>query len=196
MRFTLADAGDSIEDANFEEEMAEAQLLRLYTFIEWVKEVLNVNQEDVQNDHLSPALDIVNAIYAEQRKENYRKDTHYNYYDHVFESEINRAIKLTEESYEKMLYKDVLKYGFFELQIARDKYRELCTESEKMNLRLIEWFIEVQTILLAPICPHICDYLYQFIHPGTTIMRAKWPKAGKRFFLKKSTKNYFLIIFP
>jgi len=78
-----------------------------------------------------------------------------------------------------MLYKDVLKYGFFELQIARDNYRELCSESEQMNLCLIKRFIEVQVILLAPICPHISDYIYQFLHPGTTIMNAKWPTAGK-----------------
>lgn len=40
MRLCLADAGDSIEDANFVESMADAGILRLYTFIEWVKEVL------------------------------------------------------------------------------------------------------------------------------------------------------------
>jgi leucyl-tRNA synthetase len=158
MRIKLADAGDSIEDANFEEETAEAQLLRLYTFVDWVKEVLNINQE-------IPS---------------YRTDdTNYNYYDKVFQSEINRAIQLTEESYEKMLYKDVLKYGYFELQIARDNYRELCSESEGMNLLIIKRFIEVQVLLLAPICPHICDYVYQLLYPGTTIMNARWPTAGK-----------------
>jgi leucyl-tRNA synthetase len=204
MRFTLADAGDSIEDANFEEEMAEAQLLRLYTFVEWVKEVLNINPIDIQDEnipkspsekdatvvsslvnwvkeklHITPSLENGNEEWTEQQKANYRTDTNYNYYDNVFESEINRAIKLTEESYDKMLYKDVLKFGFFELQKARDNYRELCSESEQMNLRLIKRFIEVQTILLAPICPHICDYVYQFLHPETTIMNAKWPSVGK-----------------
>jgi leucyl-tRNA synthetase len=205
MRLTLADAGDSIEDANFEVEMAEAQLLRLYTFIEWVKEVLNINPIDIEQrtnpttpsdenptvvssvinwvkdklHHLSSSLDNTNQEFTEQQQKHYRTDTNYNYYDHVFESEINRSIKLTEESYEKMLYKDVLKYGFFELQTARDNYRELCSESEQMNLRLIKRFIEVQAILLAPICPHISDYVYQFLHPGTTIMNAKWPTVGK-----------------
>jgi leucyl-tRNA synthetase len=205
MRLTLADAGDSIEDANFEVEMAEAQLLRLYTLIEWVKEVLNINPVDIEQEtnpttpsednstvvssvinwvkdklhNLSPSFDHKNEEFTDQQKSNYRTDTNYNYYDHVFESEMNRAIKLTEESYEKMLYKDVLKYGFFELQSARDNYRELCLEGEQMNLRLIKRFIEVQAILLAPICPHISDYIYQFLHPGTTIMNAKWPIAGK-----------------
>ena len=40
MRLTLADAGDSVEDANFVESTADAAILRLYTFIEWVKEVM------------------------------------------------------------------------------------------------------------------------------------------------------------
>ena len=40
MRLCLADGGDSIEDANFVESMANAGILRLYTFIEWVKELL------------------------------------------------------------------------------------------------------------------------------------------------------------
>jgi len=40
MRLSLADAGDSVEDANFMEEMTEAGLLRLYNLLEWVKEML------------------------------------------------------------------------------------------------------------------------------------------------------------
>ena len=40
MRFTLADAGDGIEDANFVEVMANAGILRLYAFMEWVKEMI------------------------------------------------------------------------------------------------------------------------------------------------------------
>jgi leucyl-tRNA synthetase len=40
MRLTLADSGDSVEDANFVESTADAAILRLYTFIEWVKEMI------------------------------------------------------------------------------------------------------------------------------------------------------------
>ena len=36
MRLALADAGDGIEDANYVVNVAEAGILRLYTFIEWV----------------------------------------------------------------------------------------------------------------------------------------------------------------
>jgi leucyl-tRNA synthetase len=40
MRLCLADAGDSVEDANFVEATAEAGLLRLYAFVDWIKETL------------------------------------------------------------------------------------------------------------------------------------------------------------
>ena len=37
MRLALADAGDSIEDANFVEKTADAAILRLFTLVEWTK---------------------------------------------------------------------------------------------------------------------------------------------------------------
>ena len=42
MRLALADAGDSVEDANFVEMMAEAGLLRLYTYLDWVREMIAI----------------------------------------------------------------------------------------------------------------------------------------------------------
>ena len=36
-RLALADAGDSLEDANFVFSMADARLLRLHSQLEWVK---------------------------------------------------------------------------------------------------------------------------------------------------------------
>ena len=36
-RMTLADAGDTLEDANFVFDMAHGGILRLYAYIEWIK---------------------------------------------------------------------------------------------------------------------------------------------------------------
>ncbi|KAI8440512.1 hypothetical protein MSG28_001770 [Choristoneura fumiferana] len=52
----------------------------------------------------------------------------YNFHDKVFISEMNMKINQTDDSYNKMLFKEALKSGVFELQAARDKYRELCSE--------------------------------------------------------------------
>jgi leucyl-tRNA synthetase len=135
MRITLADAGDSVEDANFVESVAEANLLRLFAFYEWCKET--VENKATFRDASSPI-----QTYA----------------DKVFESEINKTIAETKKHYEAMIFKDVLKTGFFEFQTARDRYREL--SFEPMHAGLLFRFIDAQLILLAPICPHICEYIW------------------------------------
>lgn len=43
-------------------------------------------------------------------------------------------------------------------QAAKDKYRELAIEG--MHRDLVFQFIERQTLLLAPICPHLCEYTW------------------------------------
>lgn len=85
-RLCLADAGDSIEDANFVEANADAGILRLYTFIEWVQEMIETK----------PLL---------------RKGPKDTFNDKVFISEMNLKTKETAEFYEKMLFKDGLRYG-------------------------------------------------------------------------------------
>ena len=47
MRLCLADAGDSVEDANFVEKTAESGLLRLFAFIEWIEEMNEKRGEGV-----------------------------------------------------------------------------------------------------------------------------------------------------
>ena len=153
---TLADAGDTVEDANFVEAVAEANLLRLYSFYEWCKETYD-NFDKKQNFRFT------NDTSA------------YTYADKVFENEINKTILTTKKLYDTMMYKEVLKSGFFELQSARDRYRELCFE-DLMHSTLIKRFIEVQLILLSPICPHICEHIWlNVIQSKESILKASWP---------------------
>lgn len=60
-----------------------------------------------------------------------------------------------------MLFKEALRTGFFEMQAARDKYRELCLDG--MNIDLVLKFIEVQTILISPICPHVAEHVWELL---------------------------------
>ncbi|KAL1506028.1 hypothetical protein ABEB36_005464 [Hypothenemus hampei] len=152
MRLCLADAGDSVEDANFVEANADAGILRLYTFIEWVKEIL-------------------------KSKDILRSGKNYTFNDKVFESEINLKIKETDDFYTKMLFKEALRTGFFELQAARDKYRELCL-LDGMHIDLILRFIEIQALLLSPICPHVAEKVWELLGNKTSIVKASWPKVG------------------
>ncbi|XP_039311411.1 leucine--tRNA ligase, cytoplasmic isoform X2 [Solenopsis invicta] len=150
-RLCLADAGDSIEDANFVESTAEAGIHRLYNFVEWVRDTLNKDalNEDVQE---------------------------YKFHDKVFESEINLKIRETGEYYSKMLYKEALRTGFYELLAARDKYLQL---TSTVNPNLIKKYIEIQIILLSPICPHICEYIWgDLLKKDGFILDATWPVVG------------------
>ena len=151
MRFSLADAGDGVEDANFVEAMADAGLLRLYAFLDWVREMIAI-------------------------KDTLRTGPKDSFNDRVFVSEMNRGITETKEFYEKMLFKEALRTGFFEFQASRDKYREM--ELDGMHHDLVFQFIEFQLLLLSPICPHLCEYIWSIIGKKETIMKASWPKAG------------------
>ncbi|MBN3323262.1 SYLC protein, partial [Atractosteus spatula] len=151
MRLALADAGDTVEDANFVEAMADAGILRLYTWVEWVKEMI-ANQNSLRS---GPAN---------------------TFNDRVFASEMNAGIIRTDQHYEKMMFKEALKSGFFEFQAAKDKYRELAIEG--MHRDLVFQFIEFQTLLLAPICPHLCEYTWTLLGKSGSLMKAAWPVAG------------------
>uniref|UniRef100_A0A8C5BEW2 leucine--tRNA ligase n=1 Tax=Gadus morhua TaxID=8049 RepID=A0A8C5BEW2_GADMO len=117
MRLALADAGDTVEDANFVETMADAGILRLYTWVEWVKEMI-ANQSSLRTGNPDTSND----------------------------------------------------------RAAKDKYRELAIEG--MHRDLVFRFIEMQTLLLAPICPHLCEYTWSLLAKGGSLMKASWPAAG------------------
>eukprot|EP01135_Chromosphaera_perkinsii_P012079 Nk52_evm17s2579 gene=Nk52_evmTU17s2579 len=152
IRYALADAGDGLDDANFVEDTANAGVLRLYTQLMWVQEILKA---DLRTGDCS------------------------SFFDRIFASEINKAIVGTEQAYEKMMYREALKEGFFELQAARDRYREMTLSYGGMHKDLIRRFIEVQAILISPICPHFAEHLYTNLlgHPNS-VLKASWPKVA------------------
>ncbi|XP_043220831.1 leucine--tRNA ligase, cytoplasmic-like [Amphibalanus amphitrite] len=150
MRLSLADAGDSVEDANFVESMADAGILRLYTMLEWVKEMV-------------------------ANKASLRAGSASCFNDRVFLNAINHQIVQTQANYDKCLFKEALKTGFFELQLVRDTYREQTTEG--MHVDLVFRFIEVQALLLSPICPHVAEKIWQLIGKEGSIQSARWPTA-------------------
>lgn len=150
LRLALADASDTIEDANFVEKMADGGILKLYTFLEWVKEMLAM-KESLRSGHMG------------------------SFQDHVFINEINNAISKAKGSYDNMLFREAVKVAFYEFQAARDRYREMCTEG--IHRDLVFKFIEVQVLLLAPICPHLCEHIWKLIGHEKSIMYASWPKV-------------------
>lgn len=76
-------------------------------------------------------------------------------------------------------YKDALKYGFYELQSARDWYREV-TSDIGMHSELVTYWIRVAALLVAPIAPHFAEHIYSSILKSpTSIQLALWPTPAE-----------------
>ncbi|PKA48447.1 leucyl-tRNA synthetase [Apostasia shenzhenica] len=151
-RFSLADAGDGMDDANFVSETANAAILRLTKEIAWIEEVLSAESS-------------------------LRAGPPSTYADFAFSNEIKIAVKLTEQNYNDYMFRNALKTGFYDLQAARDEYRVSCG-SGGMNCGLLLFFIDVQTRLIAPICPHYAEYVWRFLlKKDGAVVNSGWPVA-------------------
>lgn len=154
MRFGLADAGDTLDDANFSDKNANAGILRLYTQVHWVQEVIN----NIGNFRTGP------------------KDQ---FFDGVFESYINKAIEETDHFYSRTQFREAIRTGFHDLQNARDHYRAVCEGSAlPMHADLLLRFIEVQAVLIAPVCPHFAEKLWRVLKKEGSVLHAKWPTVS------------------
>ncbi|KAL1917157.1 uncharacterized protein VTP21DRAFT_4813 [Calcarisporiella thermophila] len=155
-RISLADAGDGIEDANFEEVTANAAILRLFTLMEWCEDMVK-NQDSLRTGP-------VDQIF----------------HDRVFAHEMNRCIHLADEAYSQLQFREALKNGFYELQHARDWYQQVCQVAGGMHRDLVLRFIEVQALLLSPIAPHWAEHIWSTVlKKPESVMRARWPEAPK-----------------
>jgi len=169
MRFTLADAGDSIEDANFTNATANKLVLRLDTLYKWFLEIFSKPEE--LTDDRSGLM------------------------DDIFENEMNRLIAETTRSMEEMKYHEALRTGFFEFMAIRDNYRSAVAN---MNNQLIKSWSLSLIAMLSPFCPHFCEYVYQnvwlkLINPDDeirSIIFAKWPVAGEVDVLLSAKNQY------
>jgi len=156
-RLTLADAGDGIEDANFEEKTANAAILRLHTLLDWAEEV------------------VTGETRAKLRPADSPKDS---YHDKVFENEINDLIAQTKAHYEGTMYKEALRTGFYELQGTRDWYREV-TADIGMHAGLLQYWIRVAALLVCPVAPHFAEHLWSdLLKEPKSIQLARWPEPS------------------
>jgi len=165
MRIALADAGDAMDDANFEHQTANGAILRLTKELTWIEEIIG-------------SLDTL------------RDEEPTSFIDRVFENELKFAVHVTKEKYDQYLFREALKYGVYDLQIARDQYRYACG-AEGMNRRLVLMYIDWSTRLLAPICPHLCEHIWRDLlkHDGFVI-KAGWPQVDKPDLMLQQMSQY------
>ncbi|EME32838.1 leucyl-tRNA synthetase [Galdieria sulphuraria] len=165
VRFALADAGDGVEDANFQLKTADDAVLKLTALLAFVKEGCE-------------QLEIMRTEAAE---------TSSRFEDRVFLSEIRRTIRLCKEKYDEMLYREALKIGFFEFQEALGRYRKVVHADKSkstmndVNRELFLFYCQIQALVLCPVCPHTSEMIWEWIAKATqqnaeaSILQSHWP---------------------
>lgn len=150
-RIALADAGDTVDDANFDETVANATILRMYELREWctaiVKDAVTVQ---------SP------AEYIQLRDSKKYKNTDIiqrngplTFLDNLFNDEMNTLVSEAVANYDGYLFKAALKSALYEFTGARDQYRSGTNAAGiGMHVDLTRRYVELQALLLAPVAPH------------------------------------------
>ncbi|KAJ2081798.1 cytosolic leucyl tRNA synthetase [Coemansia sp. RSA 988] len=165
-RLTLAAAGDSMEDANFEEAVANKAILDLHLLMEWIAEAQKAlalqesaseNPTQTSSISLRPATSPMTII------------------DRMFDAEIDALTISTGTSYERTMYREAVTTGFYNFINARDRYINITTEVGMHPVPLRK-FINRQIIQLSPITPHWAEHMWKTVLGNTTsIMDARWP---------------------
>ncbi|KAH8701682.1 leucyl-tRNA synthetase [Talaromyces proteolyticus] len=153
VRIAFADAGDGIEDANFDETVANSNILRLHTLKEWAEEV--AKDETLRT---GPA------------------DT---FWDKLFNNEINVIVREAKLQYTETNFKLALKSALYDLTSARDAYREAATAAGVgMHRGVILRYLEIQALIIAPITPHWAEYVWlEVLKKGDTIHHQVFPEV-------------------
>ena len=187
-RITLADAGDGLDDANFDTDVANATILKLFTLEKWIQ-------------------DNIKAAIPEGHTDFQTHKDNFDLWDHIFINAINLGIEKATQYYDEIKYKQMLKFGFYELQSLKEDY--LIAKGGKANPYTLMWFLQVQLVLINPIIPHFAQYCWNaYVYPVLSksqnfpescenLNRMPWPKAtaahdkvtSERYSYMKDTKS-------
>ncbi|GAW13850.1 hypothetical protein ANO14919_032400 [Xylariales sp. No.14919] len=155
-RVALADAGDAVDDANFSESVANAAILKLYELRQWLENMILGDGKDGQR---SGPL---------------------NFWDTLFDNELNRLVWETKAAYDAHLFRAALRSGFYNLTGSRDVYRD-AVGAMGMHSKLVRRYAELQCLLLAPVAPHWCEYVWtEVLGHKHSIQVASWPNDCPR----------------
>eukprot|EP00371_Babesia_bovis_P003168 XP_001611815.1 leucyl-tRNA synthetase [Babesia bovis T2Bo] len=149
-RVALADAGDGLDDANFAKETAEAAVLKLHT-------ILLSCQSDMELGNRACSADGIGQ-----------------YAKNVFLNEIAVLVEKTKEAYTGFVYRDALKYCFYDYISARRNYLQMAQgDIDSSALRL---YHETFCRIANPIVPHMCEYLWrQVLGKPNSLVGVLWP---------------------
>jgi leucyl-tRNA synthetase len=174
-RFALADAGDSLEDSNFDRSVANQAITYLFIEVEWILSVLD------------------------EWKANKLRSGELSFMDRAFDNEMDYLIEATKKHFNALCFRDGLHKCWYDMIIARDIYRDFCIRcGVAFHSDIIMRFVRSLILMMQPICPHWSDYLYEKVFDTVdSSYNAPWPaytqynaQTRKEYsFLKSFVKN-------
>ena len=166
-RMAFADCGDGLDDANFDTTVANAAILKLFTFEEWIQK--HVPTEGCDFSANDPSK--------------------YSTWDKIVLNEINHCIIECKQEYDSMRYKNVCKIVFSDLLPLKETYQMACKDTAT-NPYIIFRYLETVLQLMNPIAPHFAQYAWQTYVlpalkksknatvPGDSLVATGWPKMN------------------
>ncbi len=143
----------SVDDANFVRKTADTAILRLTTYVDLVKTTL---------------------ARTDMRPESIKEATFF--LDRWFLTTMQKLVADTKVMYDKAMFREALKLGFFDLSRQWGVY--LVGLGDLPPLReLALLYLEVQTLLLSPITPHTCEYVWKLLGKEGLIVDARYPEV-------------------
>ena len=93
--------------------------------------------------------------------------------DRWFQSILHKTIKATTEAMDRTEFRTALQKGYFDLQRHLKWYTR---RTREYNRDLMNQFIEVQTKMIAPFVPHICEEIWEKLGKKDFISLTEWPQ--------------------
>jgi leucyl-tRNA synthetase len=173
-RYALGMSGDTLENANFETDSANAATNMLFIEEKFVIEMVAEMKANKfrQGDMLTLEAAVIN--------------------------EINGLIIETGNHFDRMMWRDGINAGSAQLKLLRDFYREWCGRMGlPMHQKVVELYLNTSIILIAPVCPHFSEKLWGLLGNSSSVLNAAWPVVAefdglasrKLRFLQKTVKN-------
>jgi leucyl-tRNA synthetase len=144
-RFALADAGDGLEDANFDRSVANQAVSYLFVEEEWCRGIL-------QEFHASnEKLELSELSFLEK----------------AFLNEIDFLVAEARGDFLRLNFREGLHHSWYDMIINRDIYRDWSQKcSRKMNLSVLFRFISCLSLMIQPICPHWSEVIHETLYPN------------------------------
>jgi len=123
-----------LDDANFDDKVANAAILKLFTLEEWI--IKHCPKEGV---------DFKMCFKIHEFS-----------WDRIVDNELSRIVNLVKKAYAEMKIKIVVKHAFNEMNELKEAYR--IATGGNPNPKVLFRLLEALLVMMNPICPLFCQY--------------------------------------